>query len=460
MESGVKVIAFALLTAGLTTACHDHDKPAPQEPEIVETKPAATEYYIQGNVLSGGVAKAGVKVTVGTTDYTTNAEGEFEAKLEAVGTYAIKVSETGFLPVETAAVIAEGAANRTTVKVTLTLTEQSAPTTVDPSQMADGETKEVEDNSPSNQNVPGNENEMGQTNPDDVDETTPVAKMSVDVPKESLPDEGANISVTTFVPTPEASTTVPKSEEGKDVAKSTPMAAAHFEPSGLEFKAPVTISIPNPLPNLKLRAEDTNLTYLDPVSNKWVVQKETVLAEGAVYTAKVSHFSAYAINVKTLLNVSAETVSESEMLGYKMVDNSEKPEAVRDVALEYTEKSGWEYTNKDLAGIVSAKLPGADAKTINAVVELLKKQMYLQMGSASGVTSTARLYNTVGVSGYRLMTYTCFPKLRTYTMTLNVVYNGATVEIKVQAKHYTGVQNNVREQVFTPGHSGGSGGSV
>ena len=43
-------------------------------------------------------------------------------------------------------------------------------------------------------------------------------------------------------------TTEVKAEEvNKDIPKSIPLAAAKFEPSGLQFAKKVTISIPNPI---------------------------------------------------------------------------------------------------------------------------------------------------------------------------------------------------------------------
>ncbi|MDR0891003.1 MAG: carboxypeptidase-like regulatory domain-containing protein [Mediterranea sp.] len=454
MERGLKAFAFGLLAVGLTTACHHKDDPTPAEPEILETKPAAVEYYIQGTVLSDGEAKAGIKVKVKETTYTTDSNGEFEATVQQKGEYSIGINEASYLPVETKVVIADNAENRTAVKVSLALTTMSTPEKIT---AATGGT--VEDNSPTNKDLPDTEEEMGNTAPDEVDETAPTAPMSIEIPPSAIPGEAADISVTTFVPTPETSTTVSTTEENKDVEKSTPLAAAEFKPDGLQFNTPVTISIPNPMPGVELPANATELTYFDSAKDQWVTQEQGVEAGEGVYKAEVTHFSAYAINVKTKVNAGAETVNKNEILGKSQVDNSQKIQAIRDVALTYKEKSGWEYESKDLAGDVTKQLPGANPKTINAIVEVLKKQMYQRMGSTSGITETERTYNTVNVSGYTLMTYNCYPKVRTIKVTLPVIFNGSNKNITISAKRYIGVKNEYNVKNFAPGHSGGGGGS-
>ena len=64
-----------------------------------------------------------------------------------------------------------------------------------------------------------------------------------------------------------------KEEENKEVEKTIPLAAAHFEPSGLQFTEPVTISVPNPIPGVTF-AQDIELTYLK--DGKWVPQTEDI----------------------------------------------------------------------------------------------------------------------------------------------------------------------------------------
>ncbi|MDR0891006.1 MAG: carboxypeptidase regulatory-like domain-containing protein, partial [Mediterranea sp.] len=337
MENGLRVVAFSLLTAGLTTACHDKDDP---KPEVVSTPDATTEYYILGTVQNAGKAQANIQVNAAGKELTTDAKGEFQVTLTQTGTFAIRVEQAKYLPIKTEVVIPQGAENRTAVKIVLPLTEKSEPTLVDPSQIEEGKPAKVEDTSNSNRDVPDQEQDMGITAPDQVNESTPIAKMSIEIPKGAL-EESQEISVTTYVPIPTVTNTVPKNEEGKEVEKSTPLAAAHFLPDGLQFKTGVQISIPNPLPGVELAEEEMELKYLDPKTNQWVdpEKKENVTTSQATYTTKVHHFSAYAINVKTKVNASAETVDNSVSLGSKKVDNSNELKATRDVTLTYKEKT-------------------------------------------------------------------------------------------------------------------------
>lgn len=114
-------------------------------------------------------------------------------------------------------------------------------------------------------------------------EDLPLVTPELDIPAGAIQTEGnedvlkdgnAEVSVTTYVPAPEEVTTeVKKEEENKEVEKTIPLAAAHFEPSGLQFTEPVTISIPNPIPGVTF-AQDIELTYLK--DGKWVPQTEDI----------------------------------------------------------------------------------------------------------------------------------------------------------------------------------------
>ena len=68
---GAMAIALGMLTFA-TVACHDDDDdPKPAEGEVIETPKPVVEYYIMGTVTSGGEAMNGVKVKVGSKNYTT-----------------------------------------------------------------------------------------------------------------------------------------------------------------------------------------------------------------------------------------------------------------------------------------------------------------------------------------------------------------------------------------------------
>ena len=402
---GAMAIALGMLTFA-TVACHDDDDdPKPAEGEVVETPKPVVEYYIMGTVTSGGAAMDGAKVKVGSKNYTTDSNGKFSVTESATGTYSIEASSNGYLSQKTSVVIANNAENRSVVTVALALTKESPKTAV--SIEATGETKVV----------------------------------------------------------------------NRDVPKSIPLAAAKFEPSGLKFKKSVTISIPNPIPGITFADADMILTYQNPNTGEWGDAKDnngnviknisSTTESGAVtaYTAEVDHFSAYAIENKVYSKISNETVT-TNILGQASRDNSENAKAVAGIELKYKEKSGWDYDKND-AGLVAevksqlgAGASAEDTKTVNAMVAFMKTRMFSLMGSVSGITETERVYNTVNVNGYTTMSYTCYAKVRTTTLTANVKFKGTAKSVSITATRYTGTDHQYKTVTYNPTHSGGKGGSI
>lgn len=474
---GAMAIALGMLTFA-TVACHDDDDdPKPAEGEVIETPKPVVEYYIMGTVTSGGTAMNGVKVKVGSKNYTTDSNGKFSVTESATGTYSIEASSNGYLSQKTSVVIAENAENRSVVTVALALTKESPKETV--SIMAAEETK-VEDKSESNLAI----EEPGEVAPEAVIEDKPLVKVELAIPAGAIDTEASaslisdgnvGISVTTFVPAPEEVTTEVKAEEvNQNVEKSIPLAAAKFEPSGLKFKNAVTISIPNPIPGITFADADMKLTYQGDTGG-WVDAKDegqdikvsSTEDDGAVtaYTAAVDHFSAYAIENKVYSKISNETVT-TNILGQASRDNSENAKAVTGIELKYKEKSGWDYDKND-AGLVAevksqlgAGASAEDTKTVNAMVAFMKTRMFSLMGSVSGITETERVYNTVNVNGYTTMSYTCYAKARTTTLTANVKFNGQNKTVSITATRYTGTDHQYKTVTYNPTHSGGKGGSI
>ncbi|KAB6353295.1 carboxypeptidase regulatory-like domain-containing protein, partial [Bacteroides xylanisolvens] len=461
---GAMAIALGILTFA-TVACHDDDDdPKPAEGEVIETPKPVVEYYIMGTVTSGGEAMNGVKVKVGSKNYTTDSNGKFSVTESATGTYSIEASSNGYLSQKTSVVIAENAENRSVVTVALALTKESRKETV--SVTAEEEIK-VEDNSESNTTI----EDPGEVAPEAVVEDKPLVKVELAIPAGAIDTEASaslisdgnvGISVTTFVPAPAEVTTEVKAEEvNQNVEKSIPLAAAKFEPSGLKFKNDVTISIPNPIPGITFADADMILTYQNPDTGEWGDAKDndgnviknvsSTTENGAVtaYTADVDHFSAYAIENKVYSKISNETVT-TNILGQASRDNSENAKAVTGIELKYKEKSGWDYDKND-AGLVAevksqlgAGASAEDTKTVNAMVAFMKTRMFSLMGSVSGITETERVYNTVNVNGYTTMSYTCYAKARTTTLTANVKFNGQNKTVSITATRYTGTDHQYK----------------
>ena len=419
-------IAFGVLSFA-AVSCHDDDDEPKQEPgEVIETPAPVVEYYIMGTVTDAGKGISGVDVKIGIETIKTDKDGKFSVTETKTGKYSVEVGEDG---------------NATEVK--------------------------VEDKSASNEEV----KEPGTVAPENVKEDLPLVTPKLEIPVGAIQTEGnedvlkggnAEVSVTTYVPAPEEVTTeVKPAEENKEVEKTIPLAAAHFEPSGLKFADPVTISIPNPIPGVTF-AQDIELTYLE--NGKWVPQTEEINKvvydeNSGSYTTKVTHFSSYAMENKVTSKVSSETVVKSEILGQASRDNSENPKAVTGIALTYKEKAGWVCSDADIKAAVTKALSGAKPETVNAMVAFFKTRLYSLMGSASGITETTRTYNTVNVNGYTTMTYTCYAKTRTTTLSTTVKYNGKDVKISVIATRYTGTDHQYKTVTTNPTHSGGQGGS-
>lgn len=462
-------IAFGVLSF-VTVSCHDDDDEPKQEPgEVIETPALVVEYYIMGTVTDAGKGVSGVDVKIGTETIKTDKDGKFSVTEKNVGKYSVEVAPKGYLAQSTSVEIAANAENRSVVTVAVALTKQSEPTTVEVGETGNTEEVKVEDKSASNEEV----KEPGTVEPEDVKEDLPLVTPELEIPAGAIQTEGnedvleggnAEVSVTTYVPAPETVTTeVKKEEENKEVEKTIPLAAAHFEPSGLTFAKDhyPTISIPNPIPGLTF-ADDMVLTYLE--NGKWVPQTEDINKvvydeKSGSYTTKVKHFSSYAMENKVTSKVSTENVVKSEILGQASCDNSENPKAVTGIALTYKEKSGWECKDADIKAAVEKALSGAKPETVNAMVAFFKTRLYSLMGSASGITETTRTYNTVNVNGYTTMTYTCYAKTRTTTLSTTVKYNNKDVKISVTATRYTGTDHQYKTVTTNPTHSGGKGGS-
>ena len=420
-------------------------------------------------MTDAGKGVSGVDVKIGTETIKTDKDGKFSVTEKNVGKYSVEVAPKGYLAQSTSVEIAANAENRSVVTVAVALTKQSEPTTVEVGETGNTEEVKVEDKSASNEEV----KEPGTVEPEDVKEDLPLVTPELEIPAGAIQTEGnedvleggnAEVSVTTYVPAPETVTTeVKKEEENKEVEKTIPLAAAHFEPSGLTFAKDhyPTISIPNPIPGLTF-ADDMVLTYLE--NGKWVPQTEDINKvvydeKSGSYTTKVKHFSSYAMENKVTSKVSTENVVKSEILGQASCDNSENPKAVTGIALTYKEKSGWECKDADIKAAVEKALSGAKPETVNAMVAFFKTRLYSLMGSASGITETTRTYNTVNVNGYTTMTYTCYAKTRTTTLSTTVKYNNKDVKISVTATRYTGTDHQYKTVTTNPTHSGGKGGS-
>ena len=461
-------IAFGVLSFA-AVSCHDDDDEPKQEPgEVIETPAPVVEYYIMGTVTDAGKGISGVDVKIGIETIKTDKDGKFSVTEKNVGKYSVEVAPKGYLAQNTSVEIAANAENRSVVTVAVALTKQSEPTTVEVGEDGNATEVKVEDKSASNEEV----KEPGTVAPENVKEDLPLVTPELEIPVGAIQTEGnedvlkggnAEVSVTTYVPAPEEVTTeVKPAEENKEVEKTIPLAAAHFEPSGLKFADPVTISIPNPIPGVTFPKATMQLSYLNPDNGEWEVQAAEVTVGEANYKAPVTHFSAYAIENQVNSKVEKEVIQKDEILGQESRDNSENAKALTGIVLKYKEKTGWDYEKGRgvVEAIKEALGSSVPENTLNAMAAYLKTRMYSLMGTTSGVTETERTYNTVNVNGYTEMNYTCYAKTRKTTLSTTVVYGGSEKTISVSAIRYTGADQQYKTVTYNPTHSGGKGGSI
>ena len=404
-------------------------------------------------------------------DCITDSKGEFSVTESNTGTYEVSVAPNGYLSQKTSVKIADNAENRSVVKVAFALTEVSPVKEVVLDEMTDPIT--VEDESTSNEAIPTTTEDFGQVEPDKVVEDMPLAKVEIVIPAGVIKEDAqedptlvkngkVDISVTTFVPAPKEVVTEVKPTEVVEAVKSIPLAAAQFQPTGLQFSEPVNISIPNPIPGVTFPKATMQLSYLNPDNGEWEVQAAEVTVGEANYKAPVTHFSAYAIENQVNSKVEKEVIQKDEILGQESRDNSENAKALTGIVLKYKEKTGWDYEKGRgvVEAIKEALGSSVPENTLNAMAAYLKTRMYSLMGTTSGVTETERTYNTVNVNGYTEMNYTCYAKTRKTTLSTTVVYGGSEKTISVSAIRYTGADQQYKTVTYNPTHSGGKGGSI
>ena len=284
-----------------------------QSIHVTVNDPCDVVYQVKGE------EKSVVKVKVGDKDCITDSKGEFSVTESNTGTYEVSVAPNGYLSQKTSVKIADNAENRSVVKVAFALTEVSPVTEVVLDEMTDPIT--VEDESTSNEAIPTTTEDFGQVEPDKVVEDMPLAKVEIVIPAGVIKEDAqedptlvkngkVDISVTTFVPAPKEVVTEVKPTEVVEAVKSLPLAAAQFQPTGLQFSEPVNISIPNPIPGVTFPKATMQLSYLNPDNGEWEVQAAEVTVGEANYKAPVTHFSAYAIENQVNSKVEKEVIQK------------------------------------------------------------------------------------------------------------------------------------------------------
>lgn len=406
-----KILVMALLLAftgaGFTScAIKDNEKNA----EMVEDPiKATTEYYINGKVVDAdGAALAGVAVTAGENlNVTTDANGVFSLAVTATGNYSVAASKDGYLKVSGEVAVPQNATNRSSYNTSFIMTKK-----VDAVSVAEDNNKNVVIATATNTNV------------EDMANVT--SGMAVEIPAATENLAGSSISVTEYVP-----------ENSAEYAQNEliPVANIYIETSEDINANGIKLAISNP-------AQDDANTFEEMVVYKTSASRSgentyPATPEGNKYVATLTGGNLagdYSFRVKYN---SSSTTGKETVSGEK--DNSGSMNAIRDYKINYNEKMGWEYTDKNA-------FSGLNQET----VKMMKNAIKACQG-AEGVTTTSKSLTT-NISGNHILYYTVD---NNYTETTYKFVMKGSKNVTVKTRTYTGTKLNY-QIVSADQHSGGT----
>lgn len=393
-----------------------------KRPEIVEDPLANNiEYYVTGLVVSGTTPLSGVTVTAGDKTATTDANGLYSLTLKAKGTYTVSFVKDGYLSLtDGVAVIPTSATNRSSVSLDVVLSPLGKTTAVNVASTAVTVT------------------ELGNGD-------LPAATTGIILPSSSSSTTSFDITITPYV---EAQSTAVTSGTTTSELALTNVVVTTSQPVLLTQAA--TLFFNNPA---------TDGTYLSGVD---FYKKSSTKASGSwtwvgdvTYDPATGKYKAtiaagntlageYSIRVEATKTVSS-TISET--LTEITKSNADNNSAIYDFAINYSTKSGWDYTaaTKTNLGLLNT-----------GFANLLKEIITEQEGGVAGVrTRTQTAYADIS-GGY----YLYFVAQAQYANITYTVKTSTNLSIVLGTKKYSG---NTFTYTLNPadshsgGHSGGSG---
>lgn len=407
-----KILVMALLLAftgaGFTScAIKDNEKNAEMVEDPIQ---ATTEYYINGKVVDeNGNNLSGVNVSAGEVVAKTAADGTFSLTVNETGSYNVAASMDGYLKVSGTVAVPQNATNRSSYNTSFIMTKKAASVTVDANNAADvviNNGKKVNDMS---------EVESGVT---------------VAIPAATENIKGAEISVTEYVP---------EVSEEANQKQEAPVANIYVEaPENIPAEG-VTLAIVNPVERGKSTFESFKVYKSTATRNSEGFNEigNAVLDDKNNFSIQLTGGNLagdYSFRVKYN---SSSTTGKETVSGEK--DNSGSMNAIRDYNISYTEKMGWEYTDKTV-------FEGMDTE-----VEKLIKSAIKSAQGAEGVTSISKSLTT-NISGNHILYYTVD---NNYTVTTYKFVMTGGKNITVKTKAYTGTKLNY-QIVSADQHSGGT----
>jgi hypothetical protein len=400
------LIMAAFVGLGITSCNKDDDDP---EPEIVTDKEV---YYIVGEVVSNGNPVEGVKVATGDKDMTTGTDGVFKLEVEKKGDYTVAFSKSGYVSVNTYALIASGAKNKASFAIKQELTKKKDPVKVTPD-----EEKDITDE------------EKGVT---------------LHIP------EGALKNATDIVMTP---FTPGESKIATNGAVSASLISLYLEPDGLTFEKPVELLLKNPMGD---RVAFDNMKHIVEKSDgkKEEIGDIEYDKDKNCYKAMLTGFSNHSLEITT--NASSGGTG-TEAIATEIIDNLGYP-AATSKSVSISQKYGWTMIG-DVKSSLKSQYPGLQDATIEALASNITSAVSSLMGSAQG-TGELSLTTPFNVSGDTKLTFEVQAQTETKKFSFPLIFaDGGSQRFEVSAKKYTGTEIKTTYQYGNThtDHSGGSG---
>lgn len=327
-----------LLVAALVGAasCTKVPEPTPTP----EPQPAT--YTIKGQVFNN-TTKAylpGVTVTMGTKTATTDSFGKFEfANLTTAGKYNIVLTKADFYSAQYSLEFPTAGLNHNLV-YSITMTMVPYVPGITPLDPLAGGTIAIE----------------GGTN--DAALTIPASTTVKDA-------NGATITGPINI------TAVEVNDIFVAGAVNNPgIMTLRFEPSGLVFSKPLTISVDNPLTAYKY--SELQLEYFNNTLSKWEVQTAPVTYTAATndYLTSITHFSLYKVSFKAPVVDEPSTTEKIKVLDSLMINRGLTPYNV--TGIRYVEKQGYKFTEPLATTLTNAGITGADqTELISSITALV-----------------------------------------------------------------------------------------
>jgi len=354
----IRTVLYALLIvsfAGLTSCEKKEPVPTPE--------PQPAKYTIKGQVLNQqtNAPLAGVLVSMGILNQTTNATGNFEFKdLTTAGKYTLAFTKTDFFNANYSLEFQSAPLN-STITYNISVTMVPYVPGVTPITPASGGTINITGTTPATLSIPAG--------------TTVTDKNGVAVT--------GSINITA-VKTPDiVSGTV----------NNPGVAVFRFEPSGLQFSNPLPLVVNNPLTGY--RFTNIHLEYYNETLSQWEIKTQPVTYNSTTnkYGTTINHFSVYKLASdipRTYLGATLENVT---VVNNSIENRSLLPVTITSIQIQ--RKNGYKFDPAITTALTAKGITGADATALKSWIEESIKPYY---GNNSALADFAIVNDNIGVN--------------------------------------------------------------